>query len=155
MLRREPGQQQPPKNTKWNIFINLIRASYSHSLHGSGNTRHTSATCVCVCVWGGGMHNQMSHTEDTKASSTQSRFFGETAQVLCVSADRPDGAGESGARNNTFLKPPSEVVSNLFRTYAVSCYDSCGRRRCHGKFVPGAKFVPGTSSVVRYQATDN
>ena len=33
--------------------------------------------------------------------------------MLCVSADRPDGASESGVRNRTFLKPPSKVVSNL------------------------------------------
>ena len=45
------------------------------------------------------------------------------ALVLCVSADRPDGAGESGARNRTFLKPPSEVVSNL----PGFVLDSCGR----------------------------
>ena len=34
-------------------------------------------------------------------------------RILCVSSDRPDGAGESGDRNRTFLKPPSEVVSKL------------------------------------------
>ena len=37
------------------------------------------------------------------------------AAPLCISADRPDGAGESSARNRTFLKP-SEVVSNLSRS---------------------------------------
>ena len=40
-------------------------------------------------------------------------FLVKPHKSLCVSADRPDGAGESGALNHTFLKPPSEGVSNL------------------------------------------